>query len=152
MHRVHSPQSPNFALQSPPRLHLGMTTPSNSTVLLSQKFFRAGCRGRKLSRPENLPFHSEQWVYDALKDPSFQSGLCSPVVKVGSPWVRCSNPSSDQILKIEILRFILEEHYKPDAVLLALRFSLYSSFLNSLENFQFNHVSTALVVKMPQLI
>jgi hypothetical protein len=35
MRRVHSPQSRTFALQSPPRLHLGMTTPSTSTVLLS---------------------------------------------------------------------------------------------------------------------
>ena len=92
--------------------------------MVEQNFFRACCRGRKLSRPENLPIHSEQWDYDALKYHSFQSGLCSPVVKVGSPWVRCSNPSSDQIAQIEILRFVLEEYYIPGAVLLALHFSL----------------------------
>jgi hypothetical protein len=110
--------------------------------MVEQKFFRAGCRGRKLSRPENLSIHSEQWDYEVQKGHSFQSGLCSPVVKVGSPWVRCSNPSSDQT----------EDHYIPDAVLLVLRFPQCSSFLNSLENFQFNHVPTALVVKTPQLI
>jgi hypothetical protein len=92
--------------------------------MAEQKFFKAGYRGPTLSRPENLPIQSGQWDYDALKDHSLESGLCSPVVKVGSPWVRCSNPSSDQIVQIKILRFILEECYIPGAVLLASHFSL----------------------------